>query len=531
MKHFFVLLLLLQSFSGLRAGNADPLLKKGWAALVQDNDSTAIVCFELAYETAVKEKDTASMAAALLNLGICYYGVSQTRGLEYCFSAMKYYQQLESSDAKTALKGRSRCLQLLLTIYSRQGKNQQVIALAHEARAGFYDNDSSGYLGLTYSSLGGAYDRLQRSDSSEFYYRKALQAQLAAGNFVYLPPALVKVGDIELGKGHAVASRMLYGRARTIADSMMNRQAQVLALIGAGKWQLTFGSTDSATWYYQEAKRTAAALSDKAFYLKALQQLMTLNRQQGRFAEALGLREEIAAVQDSMSSYDRQKLAKSLEVQFNTAEKDRRLQLMQKEKDIALLTNYLLWGSLIFLLVLSSGIIIFLRRINSRDKLLMQAREALVNAEKEQQHMREQYLQNEIGFKESQLSAMALQILQRNELMQELKQRLEEEERLQDPVFKKIISKGLNHEKEWSDFNAYFESINQNFYSRLKQAFPDISANDLKICALIKLNLSSKEMAGILNISPDSVKTARYRLRKKLSLQTEDSLSDFIRNL
>ena len=95
----------------------------------------------------------------------------------------------------------------------------------------------------------------------------------------------------------------------------------------------------------------------------------------------------------------------------------------------------------------------------------------------------------------------------------------------------KILSKGINQDKDWADFNTHFESVNKSFYSRLKQAYPDISPNDLKISALIKLNLSIKEMAGILNISPDSVKTARYRLRKKLQLNSEDNLTDFILNL
>jgi DNA-binding CsgD family transcriptional regulator len=95
----------------------------------------------------------------------------------------------------------------------------------------------------------------------------------------------------------------------------------------------------------------------------------------------------------------------------------------------------------------------------------------------------------------------------------------------------KIIAKGMNHDKEWNDFNSSFESLNKNFYARLKQAYPEISPNDLKLCALIKMNLSIKEMAGILNISPDSVKTARYRLRKKLQLNTEENLTDFILHL
>ena len=146
--------------------------------------------------------------------------------------------------------------------------------------------------------------------------------------------------------------------------------------------------------------------------------------------------------------------------------------------------------------------------------------------------MKEQQLHNEIEFRESQLSSMALQMLQKNELMQEIKEQLEVDKKsTQENTLNKIINKGLNHDKEWSDFNSYFESINKNFYSRIKQAYPDISPNDLKICSLIKLNLSIKEMAAILNISSDSVKTARYRLRKKLQLNTEDNLTDFILNL
>lgn len=70
--------------------------------------------------------------------------------------------------------------------------------------------------------------------------------------------------------------------------------------------------------------------------------------------------------------------------------------------------------------------------------------------------------------------------------------------------------------------------MNKNFYTRIKQSFPEIIPNELKICALIKMNLSIKEMAGILNISPDSIKTARDRLRKKQQLDTEDNLTDFI---
>jgi DNA-binding CsgD family transcriptional regulator len=110
-------------------------------------------------------------------------------------------------------------------------------------------------------------------------------------------------------------------------------------------------------------------------------------------------------------------------------------------------------------------------------------------------------------------------------------QELLEQAKIKDTDLTRIVNKGFNQDKEWDDFNLHFESINKNFYTKIRESFPGISPNDLKICALIKLNLSTKEMASILNISPDSVKTARYRLRKKLNLNTEDNLTGFIQAL
>ncbi len=74
----------------------------------------------------------------------------------------------------------------------------------------------------------------------------------------------------------------------------------------------------------------------------------------------------------------------------------------------------------------------------------------------------------------------------------------------------------------------YFEKVNSSFFQRLKNQFPDLTQSDLKLCALISLNLSMKEMAELMGISPESVKMARHRLRKKLNLVTEENLTEFL---
>ena len=85
-----------------------------------------------------------------------------------------------------------------------------------------------------------------------------------------------------------------------------------------------------------------------------------------------------------------------------------------------------------------------------------------------------------------------------------------------------------SREKDWDDFRYHFEQVYSSFFINLKSKFPNLSANDLKVAALTRLNLSIKETSNILGISPESTKTARYRLRKKLGLNSEDDLFDFL---
>ncbi|MBT4398780.1 MAG: hypothetical protein HOD37_04800, partial [Bacteroidetes bacterium] len=77
-------------------------------------------------------------------------------------------------------------------------------------------------------------------------------------------------------------------------------------------------------------------------------------------------------------------------------------------------------------------------------------------------------------------------------------------------------------------FETSFDQVHENFLRRLREAYPELTAKDLRLCAYLRLNLSSKEIAPLLNISIRGVEISRYRLRKKLNLHHEEHLADFI---
>ncbi|GEC72479.1 hypothetical protein FFL01_20180 [Flavobacterium flevense] len=135
-----------------------------------------------------------------------------------------------------------------------------------------------------------------------------------------------------------------------------------------------------------------------------------------------------------------------------------------------------------------------------------------------------------LELKNKELTTSALQLIEKDEFIERLKVNLTENK---ENVDVKTINKMLKTiqgtpSSNWKEFEARFTAVNQSFYTNLKEKYPDLGQTDLKICALIKLNFSSKDMASLLGISFESVHTSRYRLRKKFNLERNENLNDFI---
>ncbi len=92
----------------------------------------------------------------------------------------------------------------------------------------------------------------------------------------------------------------------------------------------------------------------------------------------------------------------------------------------------------------------------------------------------------------------------------------------------KLISEEEKQDQDWGQFAIHFDQVHNNFLKNISKAFPELTQGDLKICAYLKMGLSSKEIAQLLIISPKGVEVARYRLRKKLGIEQDVNLHNFI---
>ena len=209
--------------------------------------------------------------------------------------------------------------------------------------------------------------------------------------------------------------------------------------------------------------------------------------------------------------------------------------------------TFFYWMAIVFLLIMLIVLLYYLLRIRE------QLKEQEINIKSEEKkylrkisqleqtiqekNTKQQHLDKELKFRQSEMVTMAMSIIQKNEFLNDLKKEIvQSKSTIRDPenrlAFNKLslmITQNLSIDRDREKFQMFINQQHSNFLHRLSESFPGITENEKRLAALLRLNLSSKEIASILNISPKSVEMNRYRLRKKLQVSSKINLSEFIR--
>lgn len=143
-------------------------------------------------------------------------------------------------------------------------------------------------------------------------------------------------------------------------------------------------------------------------------------------------------------------------------------------------------------------------------------------------------LENDLTYKSKELASATLSLISHNDFLENLKKEIQEQQ-LSGSYTKRfferlirMIDESISSEDEWAIFQTNFDRIHEKFFTKLKERYPDLTPGDLRLCALLRLNMPTKDMARMQNLSVRGVEAARYRLRKKLNLPEGQSLVDFM---
>jgi DNA-binding CsgD family transcriptional regulator len=161
--------------------------------------------------------------------------------------------------------------------------------------------------------------------------------------------------------------------------------------------------------------------------------------------------------------------------------------------------------------------------------------EAKERTEAEIIRLRNENLRSDIKHKTSQLASATMHLVQKGEMLVKIKQELdkvyktvpaENKRKVQQLI--RLIDDDIRLDNNWEQFEVHFDQVHENFLKKLRERYPNLTPKDQKLCAYLRMNLATKEIAPLLNISVRGVEIARYRLRKKLELDTDTNLTDFI---
>ena len=146
--------------------------------------------------------------------------------------------------------------------------------------------------------------------------------------------------------------------------------------------------------------------------------------------------------------------------------------------------------------------------------------------------IKNEQLEDNIEQKNKELAISTMAMIKKNQFMNALLNDLEPA--AANPTVLRVlrtIKRSLKNDDDWEFFEQAFNNADKDFLKRLKELHPALTNHDLKLCAYLRLNLSSKEIAPLINISVKSVDIKRYRLRKKIALQHDQNLTEYILSL
>lgn len=198
------------------------------------------------------------------------------------------------------------------------------------------------------------------------------------------------------------------------------------------------------------------------------------------------------------------------------------------------------WANLLYIfltfLIIGGGAYLFIA--NLRKKEAEQLREERRAEQERLRQLKNELLEQELQSKNDELVRQASALVRRNDLTQSLLDKLDQQKKAlgdayPDSMYKKlrsVVEKNLNDKEDWNAFETYFDSAHRDFTERLRLQFPDITPGDLKTCCLLRMNLTTKEIASLLNTSVRAVELRRYRLRKRMGLEGDINLTDYLMN-
>jgi len=435
------------------------------------------------------EKNRSYESLLLNNIGINYRKMGQTK------KALEYYNRsLKIRKEQNISTGIASCLQNIAVIYEKNRNFDTAFMLYREAAQIREELGQISFAAELYMNIGNLYVKTKQLDLAETELKRAIDIFIEYDRKRFLSHAYSLLAGLYLKKKQAEVALFYILKNRELSEEQ---------------------------GYLDNLRDAYGMLAEYYFLKKDYKQVFENKNMEIELNDSIYNSDMSAKIAEMQTKYEMEKKEKEIEILSMNNE----IQSLEIKKNTTQIYLLFIAVVIVVLLLLISQLLLNRKRLKQKQ----------TQTELEKSKMLENKLKEENAFQSKQLTTHAINMLQKNKLLQELdadlktfnnKANSESKNKLNS--LRRQINRNMNSEKDWDLFKLYFENVNENFYTTLKDKSNELTSGDLKLAALIKLNLNIKEAAAVLNISPDSLRKARYRLRKKLGLYERENLADYL---
>ncbi|MFH1120271.1 MAG: tetratricopeptide repeat protein [Bacteroidota bacterium] len=444
------------------------------------------------------------LASSLSQIGSIYNELGDyDNSSQYFFKSLRLYEALEDKEGISHSLGN-----IGMDFFNQQDHEKALEYFNNALSIAKKINDLSG-IKRQYNNIAVVYSDLQKYDTAIDILRKAIEINVKLGDKLGKGRNIMNIGYGQMNQGKYSDALKSFQQSLDLFTELNNRMHIAECNINFGFCHYTTERIDESIVYFKEALRVGQENNYHRIIYAASEILNQIYTEKKDTLNAYKYVMLEKASGDSLFASQKQKLLSKLELQYIYEKKEFKRQLDQQVKNTIML---------IIIIGLVSGLII-LGLIFSRHRL----RSRFLVLEKEK-------IESELDIKNRELTVNLILLIKKNEMLSDISDKLVElEHNAKSLEAKEVIIKisqemrNRTDDKMLNEFTQRFQEVHAGFYEKILKTYPDLTQNELKLCAFLRLNMSTKDISELTGQQFSTIDQARYRLRKKLGISNSET--------
>ena len=467
---------------------------------------------DTAYQIATERNFKESKSFIGFNLGNVYLQKMQFRlALQYFLETLKYQEKIGNQ------RGQAVVYASIGSVHYRQHNLDDALD-NYQKSLDLYSNFSSEKdiknKNSIINNIANIYKDRKDYDKALKTYRKSMKSSKESDDLISLGNVCNNIGSLYLELNRYDSAEYYINKGLEARKEIDDRDGIIRSQKNLAAYYIDKEQYEKGISILKEAEKSIVFSGEVAIIIDINTLLSRAYEANGNYQKALEYHKNLTKAKDSLFNIKMARELTKQEMDFKYQKREEQLKFQQQKKELKLFITI----AILTLGVIIIGLLYFLGR--NRVKRIKSERRVL-KLEKES-------LEQKIEIKNKELATNVMYLVRKNEFLNGITQKLvdlKEKLKLENQSSLQTLIYDIQHsinKEVWKEFELRFQKVHTKFYENLNQKFPDLSPNEKKLCAFLRLNMSTKEIASILHKNEKSVAVARSRLRKKLNLTNTD---------